>query len=402
MVSVVGAYSEPGPAVLVTDGGYVASAGLESWSPRLPIGVTTWKYDAQAGAWRTAFTRELESVGDLPPTLAPGDAIFVHTSEAIELTTPEPTGRTLFYHPDHLGSPAALSDVTGGAVEETASYPFGTTRHRHRPRAVDAHYGFTQKEQDRESGLHYFEARYVVSSLGRFPSFDPLLQNMEALEADALTKLLVEPARLNPFAYALNNPMRYVDPDGRESRDVRPRPRARTTQPQPQPRQPARSNQPNRPAQPAHPRQLGKQLVLRLGPPSKQSDELPASSFSITPRRHINPTAAGGAGREETTPTFTEIEVSRLSDDASTSLFLNQHQGTGFESVLLIIPGKEGKEFRLHMENVLITSMSMTGGLEGPGEILTFSAGRLQFGDTEPARSTPSREHWDLGSGRGQ
>jgi RHS repeat-associated protein len=65
--------------------------------------------------------------------------------------------------------------------------------------------GFTGKERDGETGLDYFGARYMASAQGRFTSPDPLY-----IEA----KRLLDPQALNLYAYARNNPLKFVDPDG--------------------------------------------------------------------------------------------------------------------------------------------------------------------------------------------
>jgi RHS repeat-associated protein len=67
---------------------------------------------------------------------------------------------------------------------------------------------FTGKERDSESGLDYFGARYYGSALGRFTSPDPTFLNVLRV---------VNPQRWNRYAYALGNPLRYVDPDGEEA-----------------------------------------------------------------------------------------------------------------------------------------------------------------------------------------
>jgi RHS repeat-associated protein len=67
---------------------------------------------------------------------------------------------------------------------------------------------FTAKERDGESGLDYFLARYYSSAQGRFTSIDSSGPN------------LVDPQTLNKYRYGLNNPLRYVDPDGRYEEDV--------------------------------------------------------------------------------------------------------------------------------------------------------------------------------------
>ena len=66
---------------------------------------------------------------------------------------------------------------------------------------------FTGKERDGETGLDYFGARYYGSKPGRFTTVDPVYTWKENL---------VDPQRWNRYAYSRNNPLRYVDPDGRE------------------------------------------------------------------------------------------------------------------------------------------------------------------------------------------
>ena len=57
-------------------------------------------------------------------------------------------------------------------------------------------------------GLDYFGARYMSSAQGRFTGPDPTFLN--ALK-------VVNPQRWNLYSYALNNPLKYIDPDGEES-----------------------------------------------------------------------------------------------------------------------------------------------------------------------------------------
>ena len=64
---------------------------------------------------------------------------------------------------------------------------------------------FTGKERDAESRLDYFNARYFSGAGGRFTSVDP--ENAGASPAD--------PQSWNGYTYARNNPLLYVDPDGR-------------------------------------------------------------------------------------------------------------------------------------------------------------------------------------------
>jgi RHS repeat-associated protein len=52
----------------------------------------------------------------------------------------------------------------------------------------------------------YFGARYYGSKIGRFTTTDPVY---------TIEENLLDPQRWNRYAYARNNPLRYVDPDGR-------------------------------------------------------------------------------------------------------------------------------------------------------------------------------------------
>lgn len=65
---------------------------------------------------------------------------------------------------------------------------------------------FGAKERDGETGLDYFLARYYAGTQGRFTSVDP--ENAGADEEDTQS--------WNGYAYARNNPLLFVDPDGRE------------------------------------------------------------------------------------------------------------------------------------------------------------------------------------------
>jgi RHS repeat-associated protein len=64
---------------------------------------------------------------------------------------------------------------------------------------------FTGKERDTESGNDYFGARYYASSMGRWMSPDKPFADQHA----------ANPQSWNLYSYTRNNPLRFVDDDGR-------------------------------------------------------------------------------------------------------------------------------------------------------------------------------------------
>ncbi|MGB6690476.1 MAG: RHS repeat-associated core domain-containing protein [Terracidiphilus sp.] len=132
---------------------------------------------------------------------------------------------TYFNNPDQGGTPTSpvpwlvydFSDWVGtkrAQISEVAqvgkywlSDPFGDylTAEGGGVDATEQH--FTGQEHDGESGKEYFNARYYGSTLARFQSPDP----SGMFFADPLN-----PQRFNLYAYALNNPLRFLDPSGLE------------------------------------------------------------------------------------------------------------------------------------------------------------------------------------------
>ena len=105
---------------------------------------------------------------------------------------------------DHLGTPRLkLYVMTAASEARDDYYPFGQQVNT----VVDAAHDrrFTGKERDAESGLDYFGARYYHSVAGRFLSVDPVLDSADP----------TNPQSWNRYAYTFNNPLKYVDPDGR-------------------------------------------------------------------------------------------------------------------------------------------------------------------------------------------
>jgi len=106
-----------------------------------------------------------------------------------------------YYHNDHLGSPVAATDESGNLLWREHYRPYGERQDRPGYQGYGT-LGFTGHAQSQDSGLVYAGARYYDPLIGRFLSVDP----KEASED--------EPGSLNLYAYVLNNPYKYIDPDG--------------------------------------------------------------------------------------------------------------------------------------------------------------------------------------------
>jgi RHS repeat-associated protein len=123
---------------------------------------------------------------------------------------------------DQLGTPRMIFDQSGSLanVKRHDYAPFGEEltsvtglRSSVAGYAVadNVRQKFTQKERDNETGLDYFGARYYSSTQGRFTSADPGMIKL---------KHLLNPQKWNRYAYTLNNPLRFFDPDGMEEIEV--------------------------------------------------------------------------------------------------------------------------------------------------------------------------------------
>lgn len=111
-----------------------------------------------------------------------------------------------YYHVDAVGSVRAVTDASG-AVTRTYDYsPFGELESGTCGQLEDAQL-FTGQERDKETCLDYFGARYYRSTHARFLTIDPILDRENST---------LDPQLWNRYAYVRNNPLRYVDPDGRQ------------------------------------------------------------------------------------------------------------------------------------------------------------------------------------------
>jgi RHS repeat-associated protein len=101
---------------------------------------------------------------------------------------------------DHLGSSVVELDQQARVISYEEYHPYGSTAYQASTTETPKRYRYTGRERDAETGLQYHGQRYYAPWLGRWTSPDP------AGPTDALS----------PYVYVAGNPMRLVDPGGRQ------------------------------------------------------------------------------------------------------------------------------------------------------------------------------------------
>ncbi|MEP0919547.1 FG-GAP-like repeat-containing protein [Leptolyngbya sp. DQ-M1] len=108
---------------------------------------------------------------------------------------------------NHLGSASLELNQDGQVISYEEYYPYGGTSYQAGRSVAEVslkRYRYTGKERDEETGLYYHGARYYAPWLGRWTSADPIGIS----------------DGVNLFVYTKNNPIKFKDPTGYQSRVV--------------------------------------------------------------------------------------------------------------------------------------------------------------------------------------
>lgn len=126
---------------------------------------------------------------------------------------------------DHLGSTRMVVDRSGSLA--------GIRRHDYLPFGEELSAGvgirsaslgyvgdsvrqkFTGYEKDNETGLDFAQARYFSNIQGRFTSVDPLNPVIDYTSDRTFYKFIAQPQNWNGYAFNRNNPLKYVDRNGK-------------------------------------------------------------------------------------------------------------------------------------------------------------------------------------------
>ena len=128
-----------------------------------------------------------------------------------------------YYHSDHLGSAQFVTDWRGRQYEHIEYTPYGELWIEEVAAGLDKlPFRFTGKEMDEETGLYYYGARYLDPKYSRWLSGDPALGDYVPAAGTDPSKLagmggVYNTVNLHLYHYAGNNPVKYMDPDGRHN-----------------------------------------------------------------------------------------------------------------------------------------------------------------------------------------
>jgi len=123
-------------------------------------------------------------------------------------------GKYQYYLTDHLGNNRVVFKDNGSGqaelIQENHFYAFGMAMEgswSQQSLNPDNNYKYNGKELDSDFGLdwYHYGARMYDPTIGVFTGVDPLADNFGSW---------------SPYSYSFNNPIRFVDPDGRAPDDI--------------------------------------------------------------------------------------------------------------------------------------------------------------------------------------
>lgn len=205
------AYNHDANGNLISDGNRGAAITYNYLNlPRtVAVGGKTFTYDYDASGAKHRYYGDTVNIKYAGTFEYNGSNVLKRVGTADGQVVPK--NDTLAFHyylRDHLGNVRVVFDETGEIIQETGYYPFGLETPRDgKSEAVrngTNRYLYNQKESQIGSGYLDYGARMYDPGLGRWLGSDPL--------ADSLR-------RFSPFAYGFNNPIRFIDPDGRMGDD---------------------------------------------------------------------------------------------------------------------------------------------------------------------------------------
>ena len=188
------------PYLVATPDGYTKHYFVESerFASRIGDGTITG-LNTHAAAASALSAKQAKVNNSAPDSIMPNSFVYLRS-----LPFNWSSHHTTYWqHSDHLGSASWVTDTNGAAYQHLQYMPWGEPLldQRKSGYTYNTRYTFSGKERDEETGYSYFGARYYNSDLSIWLSVDPLADKYPGV---------------SPYTYCANNPVRLVDPDGRD------------------------------------------------------------------------------------------------------------------------------------------------------------------------------------------
>lgn len=177
--------------------GHTITYNLLNLPSSIPGKSLTYTYDATGQKLRKiSGTTVTEYVDGIQYT---GTGIdFVQTEEG-RVLNPTTSPNYEYTLTDHLGNNRVTFDQVKGKASEDDYYPFGLNVARGAIPSLRNHYLYNKKELQDELNQYDYGARFYDPVIARWTSVDPLAEKSR---------------RWSPYNYVMDNPLRFIDPDG--------------------------------------------------------------------------------------------------------------------------------------------------------------------------------------------
>ena len=152
---------------------------------------------------------------------------YVHTPSGRLLYYVDLPSTPCFYHFNQTGNTLFLTDKNGNITDSYGYTPYGRLlKHEGSSTQPFTYVGEYGVRQEGDSGIYHMRARYYDAWTGRFISRDPIWPELAeimqsngsgtliALAGLSLPATLGSPRAANPYHYAAQNPLRFIDPTG--------------------------------------------------------------------------------------------------------------------------------------------------------------------------------------------